>query len=353
MINPILKHRRSWFYFLSIALLLCILHALLLYYFYKIPVQLAILDSLVFNIPFCALALNSWYIVKYIDVDSFKPVTIIANHFVTAIMAITLWLLAGIMIFKLLKSISQPHLDFIFETLPARFLLGLLLYSGVILLYYSFNYYSNLQEKTHKESQLKALVKEAELNVLKSQINPHFIFNSLNSISSLTILNPAQAREMIIKLSEFLRYALDQDMKQKTLLRDESDNIKRYLEIEKIRFGERLKYDLNISPEANKAFLPNMILQPLLENAIKHGVHESTEPIHIQVGGKTDNDYLVVNIKNNYDPEGQLRKKSGIGLKNIQNRLELIYNRRDLFKINSDGRIFEVQILFPQTFPRI
>lgn len=352
MINPIIKNKRSLYYFLFSWLLLAVIHVFLLYYFYNIKIEIAALDGLVFNLTFCGLALNLWYVVKYIDVDSFNASTILINHVVMAVVAIAIWLSLGILIFKLLEDITGNYLAFLYQTLPARFLLGLFLYSGVILLYYSFAYYANLQEKKNKETQLQALIKEAELNVLKSQINPHFIFNSLNSISSLTILRPSEARDMIIKLSEFLRYALDQDMKQTTLLKNELENIRRYLEIEKIRFGERLVYNINIHPKCEESLLPNMILQPLLENAVKHGVHESTETVIIEILCKAENNFLNISIKNNYDAEGSTKKRSGIGLQNIQNRLSLIYGRSDLFRINNSGNKFEVFLSFPQNEPK-
>jgi two-component system, LytTR family, sensor kinase len=351
MINPILKNRKITYYYLALWLFAGTLPWPLLFYFYEggsLWVWPILIDSFASNLLYCGMALNFWYVVRYINLETSSPGTIIINHVVLALISTSFWMFIVSLIMKYASEPWPGYYDFLLKSLPARFMMGICLYSIVTLFYYTVSFYFNLQDKLQQEVQLQSLVKEAELNILKSQINPHFIFNSLNSISSLTIIRPEQAREMVIKLSEFLRYALDQDMKHQTHLSNELENIKRYLEIEKIRFGKRLNFSLNISEESTGKKLPNMILQPLLENAIKHGVHESTEPICIEISAETARDELHLTIKNNYDPEVKVKKRSGIGIKNIRERLQLIYGRTDLFKINDTGTSFQVQLSFPQ-----
>jgi two-component system, LytTR family, sensor kinase len=351
MVHPILRDRKITYYYLSLWLFAGTLPWPIMYYFYEGGpnwVWPILIDALVSNILFCGMSINFWYVVRYINIETSTPSTIIINHLVLGIISTSICLFISSLIVKSALVYWEGYYDFMLQSMPARFMMGLTIYSVVILLYYTIIFYYNLQEKSKQEAQLQTLMKEAELTVLKSQINPHFIFNSLNSISSLTIIRPNQAREMVIKLSEFLRYALDQDMKQKTKLANELENIKRYLEIEKIRFGERLKFELTIDKESEGNSLPNMILQPLLENAIKHGVHESTEPINIEVHSKSDGRFLNITIRNNYDSEVKAKKSSGIGIKNIQQRLQLIYGRSDLFRCENTGNVFEVNLSFPQ-----
>jgi LytS/YehU family sensor histidine kinase len=209
-------------------------------------------------------------------------------------------------------------------------------------------YYRNNKENQLKEVELKALVKESELNSLKSQINPHFLFNSLNSISSLTMIEPAKAQEMIIKLSEFLRYTTSHKEERLTSLDEEIGNINRYLDIEKIRFGKRLLVKQTIDDSCRNLKLPGLILQPLLENALKYGVYESTEESIIEMICTCNSSSLSIVIRNQWDPEFQSGKGEGIGLKNIRSRLRILYNRDDLFIIRKDHHIFEVNIVFPQ-----
>ena len=162
-------------------------------------------------------------------------------------------------------------------TFPYRIGTGVFIYGLIILSYYLFISLSNLSEKNAKEARLESLVKETELKMLRSQINPHFLFNSLNSISSLTITDPEKARDMVVKLSEFMRYALSKKDEQPVSFRSELENLRLYLDIEKVRFGDRLSIEENIEENCLEIKMPVMFLQPLYENAVKHGVYESTE----------------------------------------------------------------------------
>ena len=205
-----------------------------------------------------------------------------------------------------------------------------------------------LEAKNLNETKLNLLVKESELNVLRSQLNPHFLFNSLNSISSLTISDPETARDMIIKLSEFLRYALRHSEREKTRFSDEIKNIELYLQIEKIRFGEKLIFEKEIGKGCEQGLIPNMILQPLFENAVKHGVYESTEPITIRMSCEGVARNMEIRIRNNFDSSQVSRKGAGIGLRNVRNRLMLIYGRDDLVQIHKSENEFEVKLQIPQ-----
>lgn len=209
-------------------------------------------------------------------------------------------------------------------------------------------YYQNFREKVVKESELKGLIKESELSSLKSQINPHFLFNSLNSISSLTIIKPEKAREMIIKLSDFLRYSISFNEEKFTSLKKELENVNRYLDIEKTRFGKRLKIVSKISEESLEKTLPGLILQPLIENAIKYGVYESIEESEVEIITICNADVLRVKIKNSFDPDIIVEKGEGVGLKNIRGRLNIIYDNNNLMDISISNNTYEVTISFPQ-----
>jgi LytS/YehU family sensor histidine kinase len=198
-----------------------------------------------------------------------------------------------------------------------------------------------------KEAELKSLVKEAELKSLKYQINPHFIFNALNSISALTIVEPEQAREMTINLSSFLRKTLSSNEKQTSSLLDELKNAKLYLDIEKIRFGDKLLYTEEIGEYCNEIEVPSMILQPVFENAIKHGVYESIEPVNIHFKCEEHLEYLKITVTNNFDEEAVPHKGEGIGMSNIQSRLRMIYNQDNLLKFSKKDGIFTVTIFIP------
>jgi LytS/YehU family sensor histidine kinase len=213
--------------------------------------------------------------------------------------------------------------------------------------YYIIIYYSDFKERAVRETELKNLVTEAELKNLKFQINPHFIFNSLNSMSALTAIDPDKAKSMILKLADFLRYTLANNEKQKNKLNEELKNIKLYLEIEKIRFEDKFEFVDEVAPECLSFEVPNMILQPLFENAIKHAVYETLSAVKLTLKGKTENDFLVLSLTNNFEEEAKAKKGAGIGLKNISNRLELIYGQKDLMKVDKENHIFRVTLFIP------
>jgi LytS/YehU family sensor histidine kinase len=178
-------------------------------------------------------------------------------------------------------------------------------------------------------------------------MNPHFIFNALNSISSLTMSDPEKAQEMSINLSDFFRRTLAvKDINSIPLL-EEIENINLYLKIEKVRFAERLKFNLELSEECNEILIPNMILQPLVENAIKHGVYESTETVSINLRCKIVDRNLEITITNNYDSTTTSNIGEGIGLSNINSRLKLIYNQSNLISISKSNNLFKVILLIP------
>ena len=209
-------------------------------------------------------------------------------------------------------------------------------------------YYNNLQEKIKNEANLNTLIKEAELKALRSQINPHFLFNSLNSISSLTLSDSSKAQTMTIKLSEFLRYSLKQGDKKLTTLEEEIYHINLYLDIEKVRFNKRLNYFFEIEENISNLLLPVMILQPLFENAIKHGVYNTSELVNIEMKAFVKENMLNIIIKNNFDKSFSYKKGTGTGIKNVQERLFLIYTSRNLIEIKKEDEFFEVKLLFPQ-----
>lgn len=163
------------------------------------------------------------------------------------------------------------------------------------------------------------------------------------------MIEPGKAQEMIIKLSEFLRYTTSQKEEKLTTLEEELNNINRYLDIEKIRFGKRLLVKQTMAEPCHQLKLPGLILQPLLENAVKYGVYESTEESTIEVICTCNSSALSIIVRNQWDPDFQLNKGEGIGLKNIRSRLRIIYNRDDLFIVRKDQKFFEVNIVFPQS----
>lgn len=347
MNNPFINKRSTFIIYLIVWIMLAIINSSILHLVLKIPLRISLVDSFIFNFIYFSLGLSFWYSTKYISFETFSTFKIISNHITAGFFTSGIWILIGYLILNNIYGSNLFYSSFLTESLIWRFFIGMIFYIIIVSIIYIMIYYQNFQEKTLHEAELKSLVKEAELKSLKYQINPHFIFNSLNSISSLTITEHEQAREMTIKLSSFLRKTLDSNDLQSCKLIDELNNVKLYLDIEKVRFGDKFNYEENISEVCQNFEVPNMILQPIFENAIKHGVYESIEPVTISFNCCKENEYLKIEITNNYDTEAVPHKGEGIGLSNIQSRLRMMYNQENLLSFSKNNGIFKVKILIP------
>ncbi len=345
--NPILRSRINLIAYILAWIVVSAIQTGIIIFYFHLDVTHAITDSLVFNTIFFLIALAIWYPVRYIPLSNRNIIYVVLNILALGILVIVVWMSTGFLIMKSLFSSDEAFMYSLLLSVPYRIISGILLFLILLMIYYLIVYSQNLKERIKNETDLKALVKEAELNMLKSQINPHFLFNSLNSVSSLTLHDPAGAREMIIKLSDFLRYSLKHTEKDKTHMKDEMENILRYLDIEKVRFGEKLQFSIECESTSESWLVPNMILQPLFENAVKHGVYESTEPVLIEMTCKVERGMLGIQITNNYDEESPARRGAGIGLKNIMERLRLVYGREDLMQYRKEDGRFIVKLYFP------
>jgi two-component system, LytTR family, sensor kinase len=345
--NPILKDLRNFFSYIFVWLIITLAYILILIYGEKISLGIALADGLIFNVLLAGFGLSFWYSARYISFESASVLKILISHTIGGVVSVSLWLAMGFFVTNFLASSSEEYSTFFLNNVGWRFLVGILFYFLIIAFYYLIIYYTNFHDKILHENELKNLVTQAELRSLKFQINPHFIFNSLNSMSALTTIDPNKARGMILKLAEFLRYTLVNNDRQKNKLSEELANIKLYLEIEKIRFEDKFDYIEEVSAESKNVPVPNMILQPLFENAIKHAVYESLEKVTLKFDSFVQNEFLNISLENNFDSSSENKSGSGIGLNNISDRLKLIYGLNNLMNIEKKEGIFKVNLYIP------
>lgn len=348
MLNPILKSRKNLLGYIIAWSSLILFQVFMSLYFYSSDFIISISESLVFNSLYAVIGIGIWYPAYYTDLEKNKITNFLTNHLAASSLAVGLWLWLGYLFLTAVFNNQVEYISKLNDSIPSRAGIGFLYYVLLALNYYLMIYYQNFKEKLVRESELKALVKESELSSLKSQINPHFLFNSLNSISSLTMISPEKAQEMVINLSEFLRYSLSNKKEFLTSFENELNNMERYLKIEKVRFGKRLAVEQHIDEATRHMQLPGLILQPLIENAVKYGVYESTDQSGIYIESRMINTLLEVKISNEYDPDYSLKKGAGIGLKNVMSRLRIQYGRDDLVKITKTDTNFEIILRFPQ-----
>lgn len=245
--------------------------------------------------------------------------------------------------------LPQDHLKIYDLIIPYRYIVNFLILTSVAIFIIVWNiqeeYISNIKRKQDSENQLR----EAELYNLRQQLQPHFLFNSLNSIIALIGSKPDQARNMTFQLSDFLRGTLRKENNQLIVLQEELNHLELYLDIEKVRFGHRLHIHIDHDDDVLSTKIPAMILQPLVENAIKHGLYNVTENVTISIKCALDNKTLYVSIENPFDPGESIPSKgTGFGLTSIQRRLFLLFGRNDLLTTHIEQNIFTSSIKIPQ-----
>jgi hypothetical protein len=347
MKHPILENKIRFIIWWLVWIFLALGQSLLFYYAFGRFIEISMVDSLVSLLIYSGIGLSLWYPFRFFNSGETRTAVLISNLVASGALSITLWVLITKFIMTTVLPEQNNYQAYWAATFPYRVGTGVFIYGLIILSYYLFVSLSNLSEKNAKEARLESLVKETELKMLRSQINPHFLFNSLNSISSLTITDPEKARDMVVKLSEFMRYALSRKDEQPVSLQAELENLRLYLDIEQVRFGDKLTTEENIDSNCLDFKLPVMLLQPLYENAVKHGVYESTESVRILTRARIIDGYFEIIISNNYDSSPSLKRGTGTGLLNVTRRLELFYGNKASIKSTKENGIYTVSLYIP------
>jgi two-component system LytT family sensor kinase len=241
------------------------------------------------------------------------------------------------------------YTNFMAQSLVIRFFTDFLAIGWMAMISMIWYAQQDQKENEKRKSEAEKLARDAELYNLRQQLQPHFLFNSLNSINALIGFKPDEARKMIHQLSDFLRGTLRKDDQQQVTLNEELQHLNLYLEIEKVRFGHRLKTEISCDPQCGESILPAMILQPLVENAIKFGLYDTTDDVVVSIRGELENNYLELIVQNPFDPKtSRPRQGTGFGLSGVQRRLYLLFARNDLMETHANDNIFTTIIKIPQ-----
>lgn len=345
--SAILKKFRLQLLYILMWVVLAVLHLLVLNLGYNIRLSSALADSMVFNFIFAILGVGLWFSVKFSQLQKKNVFEILFQHLTTSAILLLFWILVSKALLRVMLKSDSFYIEFLDHSLTMRVFSGILFYGLLVSIYYLIASFRELKEKAEKEALLTTMLKEAELDMLRSQIRPHFLFNSLNAISSLTISQPEQAQEMVIKLSEFMRYSLSQQGEMMSTLEKELYHIMLYLDIEQVRFSGKLKISYEVDDNMLAWKVPSMILQPLVENAIKYGVYGSEGQSNIYLTALAETNHLQITISNNFDPDHTPRKGTGTGLRNVSRRLETIYSQTGLMQVKNNGSDFEVILKIP------
>lgn len=237
----------------------------------------------------------------------------------------------------------------IFPTIFSNFMISFIIMLAWNMIYFCVHYFNNWNQAEVEKWKLAAEMKDAQLGSLKSQINPHFVFNTLNNIRSLILEDKEKAREMLLNFSDLFRYALKNTDQSKVSLEEELDIVNQYLELLSIQYEDKLKYKINVDADLEGVELPPMMLQLLVENAVKHGISQFKEGGSILIDIDRGNGFLNINVKNtgNLKMSSKLGDKLGVGLENIRKRLDLIYNGNANLKMSEVNEFVLASIKIP------
>ena len=293
--------------------------------------------------------LSTWYVSRSMPLQPRGVLNLLIRHSIAAFIYVVVWLQLIMLYSELLALFNENTLwrDLFNQSFPMLTVLGFLLYFLATL----FNYLILTLEKT-REAEQKVLssqlsMSQAELNSLKATIHPHFLFNSLTALSTLTLTSPEKAQQVCLQLADFLRYSLKYSKNDSATIKDEIEHIENYLGIEKTRLGNRLNIELNIAPETKNEQVMPLIFLPLIENAIKHGIEQrilgGTLDILLQRSEKS----MLVTVKNPIEKGALARPGEGMGLSILERRLNSYYgNNAKLTSFKSEEN-FIVNIQLP------
>jgi sensor histidine kinase YesM len=312
---------------------------------YGFPANVALIDSVISNalLVGCCLLVSSM-------LGYYLPQTHRYSYvFGLCIVLTFIWFFSSRTLVFLAVHRESAYASFFSNSIPVRLAMSFLIIGCMTLVSVLWYMLSDQQEAERRRIQAEQLAKEAELYKLRQQLQPHFLFNSLNSINALVRLNPPLARTMIQQLSDFLRGTIKKEENTWISLEEELQHLGLYLDIEKVRFGHRLHTEIVDQTENFKASLPAMLLQPIVENAIKFGLYDTTGDVIITITAEMHHADLHIQVTNPYDPaREQANRGTGFGLRSVQRRLYLLFARNDLLQISTTDTSFITTIKIPQ-----
>lgn len=294
------------------------------------------------------LGLSAWYPCRALPLGRTRAARAVATHLAASLVTSAVWVMLGAGLARLLA--LAPALAGLPERYRAQvrslFAAGVLLYLISSALHYVLLAFEESRDAERREAELRVLARDAQLKALKAQLHPHFLFNSLHSVSALTTKDPERAREMCLRLAEFLRKSLAVGESESIPVLEELALAKAYLAVEALRFGPRLAVEEEIDM-ADPCEIPPLLLQPLVENAVRHGIATRVEGGAIRLEARQTGHRLRIVIENPCDPDAPARRGAGLGLANVRARLAARYGPDAIFAARHVADRFLVVISLP------
>ena len=317
----------------------------------------SIVDCLILFIPLYFLCLifilPNYYVCRGLPLQQTSWVTLLSSQALTLIVIVAMWVFAGRGYATILDSgLEVARWYPLFEqSLTINLAIVVLQFEIVVLIHYLFFAMEKTRDLENAALQQKLLISQAELQTLKATVHPHFLFNSLNTLSNIALSAPEQAHRFCLLIAEFLRYSVAYSKKSSATLSEELEHIQNYLGIERERFGDRLQTEFNIEEGTRELVVPPLILFPVVENAIKHGVDSCIEGGLVSIATRQNAGMLIIEVTNPVDELGRKLKGTGHGLASVKQRLKNSYGETALLKTTRQAGQFTVQIYLPVDQP--
>jgi two-component system, LytTR family, sensor histidine kinase AlgZ len=325
----------------------------LLVFLIKVSGGIGTLEATVLLAPmavlFAAACLSAWYTCRATPLRSSGVTRLFVTHLLAAFVLSFIWAQIGrLYAHALSSSPSFQGLDVRYDAHSAILVIGgVLLYLVNVGFFYVLIALEASRVAEARVLETSVFARDAELKALKAQVNPHFLFNSLNSISALTSSDPAKAREMCILLAEFLRMTLGLGEKSSIPLSEELSLVHRFLAIEKVRFGIRLQMTEAVAEDCKAMLIPPLLLQPLIENAVTHGIANLPDGGSVRLKAACQAGRLSIVVENTFDAEATPSHRNGMGLQNVRQRLEARYPKQASMRVTADASQFQVSLSLP------
>lgn len=306
--------------------------------------DMALWDSIISVVLFTLMAMVLGNILKYYRPSNGKE----WNVAVWILLFSLAWTFGTLFLLTSLSTKYTEYQAILYNTIYLRFFISLLVLTCLALVTWVRQQTAGEVKAEKRVSELRQLSKDTELNALRQQLQPHFLFNSLNSIQALTSSDPLKAKQMVIQLSDFLRGTLRKENDSRHSIEEELAHSKLYLEIEKVRFGDRLLIEWDIDEAFKEKSIPAMVLQPLLENAIKHGIYQITGPVKIKIQLQSEANFATFLVTNPYDPAvSKATTGAGFGLSSLARRLFLLFEDNNLISTTATDTEYTVKMKIP------
>lgn len=310
-------------------------------------------EGLGFSVPmavvYAFISLGALYPCRAFPITDTSPIRLGVVFLIASFLSSAIWVLLGQVWSSVLGQFDSTfRLDLIYASItPALLGAGMILFLLATVIHYLLIAFETSLVSERKALELQIHAREAELKALRAQLQPHFLFNSLNSVSAMMTADPEEARTMLARMSDFLRRTLQLGKRERISLEEELSLVDQYLGIESVRLGPRLTIDRQIGKESLSLEVPPLLLQPLIENAVNHGISGLMEGGTIQIIVTTGAGHVLITIANVFDPDGSRRRGNGIGLTNVRERLYQSYGDDARLDISRDDSRFVVELRIP------